>query len=76
MPSHLNTIKANSTRFLQRYPKESPNYSRMINDFYTERVIKLVKSHGGNSISGGDFDQTEKYTNPTIIIFNFLENTS
>lgn len=76
LPSLINAIKQTVLNFYKGNPKESPDYSRMINDFHTERVIKLIESHGGNLITGGDFDKTKKYIGPTIITFNSLEEAT
>jgi aldehyde dehydrogenase (NAD+) len=57
-------------------PKLSADYSRIINDFHTERLINLVNDTKGKVIVGGDYDLKEKYIAPTVVSFESLQNLS
>lgn len=42
-------------------PKKCPHYCRIINEFHTQRILNLLKDHGGEVIYGGDGDVSDKY---------------
>ncbi|CAI2363861.1 unnamed protein product [Moneuplotes crassus] len=48
-------------------PQKDEFYPRMVNEFHTERVLKMIKGHGGKIILGGEGDIKDKYIAPTII---------
>lgn len=48
-------------------PKKNEFYSRMINEFHTQRVLDLTKGHGGKVVFGGSGDVKDKYIEPTIV---------
>ncbi|CAI2365289.1 unnamed protein product [Moneuplotes crassus] len=48
-------------------PQKDVFYSRMINEFHTERVFKLCSGHGGKVVTGGKCDIKDRYMEPTII---------
>jgi aldehyde dehydrogenase (NAD+) len=54
-------------------PKESKDYSRIINEFHTKRLADLIKSHNGTLLTGGDYDIKEKYIAPTVVCFDSFE---
>lgn len=47
--------------------KTNKYYSRMINEFHTQRVLDMIKSSGGKIVCGGNGDIKDKYIEPTII---------
>ena len=46
-------------------PRNSPHYDRIIDEAHTRRTAELLKE--GEIISGGDYDSSECYIEPTII---------
>lgn len=72
----LNELKSTLFSFYGEDPQKSPDYSRIINDFHAERLSNLVKSTGGNVITGGNFDLKDKYVAPTIVSFESLNKMS
>lgn len=57
-------LKKAIKRFYTEYPKESPDYPRIINKNHFERLERLIQ---GNIIFGGEKDKKELYISPTII---------
>ena len=49
-------------------PDTSNDYSRIINEFHTERIENLIKTAGGKIICGGDVNLEHRYVSPTIIV--------
>lgn len=49
-------------------PKESPDYSRMINEGHTKRVAGLLEGHGGEMLMKGDVDVSDQYIGPSLIL--------
>jgi aldehyde dehydrogenase (NAD+) len=72
----VKVLKQTVHDFYQGKPKESKDYSRIINEFHTERLIKLIEAHGGHLLTGGDHDLKEKYIGPTIITFDDFNHMS
>lgn len=48
-------------------PKESKEYSRIINTSHTKRLINIIENEKSNIIYGGSYDEKEKYIEPTIL---------
>ncbi|XP_035732764.1 aldehyde dehydrogenase, dimeric NADP-preferring-like isoform X1 [Vespa mandarinia] len=48
-------------------PKESPDFCRIINDNHFQRLMNYLSDSEKIAI-GGDYDSTEKYISPTILI--------
>lgn len=48
-------------------PSKSIDYGRMINTGHSQRVARLLESHGGEVLCGGNVDISQKYIAPTII---------
>jgi aldehyde dehydrogenase (NAD+) len=72
--SLLKELKNTLKTFYGEDPKKSGDYSRIINDFHTERLAKLVQNPGGKIISGGEYDLKEKYIAPTLVSFDSLSS--
>jgi len=49
-------------------PEDCPDYSRIINEFHTERIERLISTAGGKIVCGGTVDKEKKYVAPTIIL--------
>lgn len=49
-------------------PEGSEWQGKMINDFHTERVEKLIKGAGGTLVCGGDVNKKIKHIEPTVIL--------
>ena len=77
---HKNFMEILKTVLIQFYttnPKQSPDYSRIINEFHTKRLIDILEnSPKENIIIGGGHDLEEKYIEPTIFDFNSIEEIS
>lgn len=69
----LDELKKTVETFYNKNSKESQDYSRIINDFHTERLIKLVENPGGKIIIGGDHNLKERFVAPTVINFESTE---
>ena len=54
-------------RFYGEDPRKSPDYGRIINTGHTKRIGKLLESHGGTVVLGGNVDIPERYVAPTLI---------
>ncbi len=74
--SLLHELRSTLQKFYGADPKKSQDYSRIINDFHTQRLSKLLDAPGGKVISGGDYDLKDKYIAPTIISFDSIEKLS
>ena len=49
-------------------PEKSPDYSRIVNDFHTSRLERLIKTAGGKIICGGKVNKETRYVAPTVIL--------
>ncbi|KOX73511.1 Fatty aldehyde dehydrogenase, partial [Melipona quadrifasciata] len=47
-------------------PKESPDFTRIINEHHYQRLVKYLNN--GKVVLGGDSDASERYISPTILI--------
>jgi aldehyde dehydrogenase (NAD+) len=72
----LEELKKTAEIFYTKEPKNSRDFSRIINNFHSERLAKLVSSNEGTTIFGGKHDVKEKYIDPTIISFESIERLS
>jgi len=48
-------------------PKNNGNFGRIVGDRQMQRLIQLLNSHGGKVICGGDYQQNERFIQPTVI---------
>ena len=48
-------------------PSKSIDYGRIINTGHTQRIARLLQSHGGEVVCGGDVNVSERYIAPTLI---------
>ena len=48
-------------------PRASDSYGRIVNRGHFSRLIRLLESHGGETVTGGDFDASSLYIAPTIL---------
>lgn len=54
--------------FFGKDPQKSKDYSRIINEKHTQRLIKLIEAvKDKKKLYGGKFDIKDKYIGPTII---------
>lgn len=64
----LNQIKQEIANFYGENPAQSPDYSRIINEFHCQRLKSyLEEKHGGTVVCGGKVDIKDKYVAPTVI---------
>lgn len=49
-------------------PNGSPDMGKMVNDFHTERMERLIKTAGGKILCGGNVKKEIKYCEPTLIL--------
>lgn len=61
-------MQATIKQFFGEDPKNSADYSRIVNDMHTKRIASLLEGHGGRLICGGQVDFKEKYIAPTIVL--------
>lgn len=54
-------------RFYGEDAKESPDYGRIITTGHTERIERLLQTHGGQVVYGGKVDVAERFVSPTLI---------
>jgi aldehyde dehydrogenase (NAD+) len=64
----VNGLKKTIAEFFGPDPKQSRDYSRIINDFHTRRIAKLLEGHGGKVICGGEVDIENRYIAPTVLL--------
>ena len=69
-------LKKTVVNFFTDNPERSEDYSRVINEWHTERLSKLVKNPGKGAIKlcGGNFSIKEKYIEPSIFEFENFED--
>lgn len=66
-------LKSTLQSFYAGNPKASADYSRIINEFHTKRLIELIDAcPKQNLLCGGSYDLKEKYVEPTIYKFNSI----
>lgn len=68
-------LKSTLESFYSKNPKASEDYSRIINEFHTKRIIEIIDScPKQNLVCGGNYDLNEKYVEPTIYNFNKISD--
>ncbi len=73
----LGILKNNLINFFGKNALESQDYSRIINEFHTKRIIDLIEScPKENLVCGGKSDLNQKYIEPTIYNFNSISDLS
>lgn len=53
--------------FYQKNPKQSKEYSRIINANHHKRLVSILDKEKDNIIYGGSFDEKDNYIEPTIL---------
>lgn len=64
-------IEAVQIKFKMMYgekPEGSEFQGKMINDFHTDRVQKLIEGAGGTLVCGGGVNKAVRHIEPTIIL--------
>jgi aldehyde dehydrogenase (NAD+) len=69
----ITQLKSTVETFYNKDAKKSLDYSRIINDWHAGRLAKLIDTHGGKLITGGNYDVKEKYIEPTIVAYDSIE---
>ena len=64
----LSEMQKTIKQFFGENPKNSSDYSRMVNEFHTKRVAAMLEGHGGRVVCGGEVDLKTKYIAPTVIL--------
>jgi aldehyde dehydrogenase (NAD+) len=64
----LNGVKRTITEFFGQDPKRSSDYSRIVNEFHTRRIAKMLEGHGGTVVCGGEVDIENRYIAPTVLL--------
>lgn len=66
-------LKSTLESFYSGNPKASEDYSRIINEFHTKRLIELIEAcPKQNLVCGGNYDLNAKYVDPTIYNFSSI----
>lgn len=69
----LEVIKKTVQDFYNSDPKNSGDYSRIINEFHTKRLIdKIENCPKEKLLCGGSYDLANRYIDPTIYNFNSI----
>ncbi len=63
----LTALSDTSAEFLDTEAHESPNFGRIINDRHHARLVGLLEGHGGEVVTGGEHDASDRFIAPTII---------
>jgi len=50
--------------------KDNGDFGRIVGDSQTKRLIGLLKTHGGQVVCGGTFDQQARWIEPTVLLVN------
>lgn len=64
-------VEGIQVKFKQMYgekPEGSEFQGKMINDFHTERVKKLIDTAGGKIVCGGNMNKEARHIEPTVIL--------
>jgi len=61
----INAIKKYINAFFGNNPKDSPDFSRIINEKHFKRLLGLMKE--GHIVAGGQTEKETLYISPTII---------
>lgn len=68
-------LKETVENFFTKDPKTSKDYSRIINEWHSDRLANLLKTHGGKVVvGGGECDIKAKYIPPTVIAFDDINS--
>eukprot|EP00928_Gymnodinium_smaydae_P038262 TRINITY_DN26424_c0_g6_i1.p1 TRINITY_DN26424_c0_g6~~TRINITY_DN26424_c0_g6_i1.p1 ORF type:complete len:558 (-),score=135.06 TRINITY_DN26424_c0_g6_i1:232-1905(-) len=69
--SILDKFCSECARWVQEFhgsdSKKAEDFGRIINDARMEQLKKLLSSHGGSVVFGGDMDMKERYVAPTLV---------
>ena len=66
--SFLTKCKEVSNEYFGEDPQVSSDLGRMVNEFHTKRVLKLIENSGGEVVLGGTGSVESRYIAPTIIL--------
>lgn len=73
-------LKQTVETFFNSNPKESQDFPRIINEFHTKRLAKLIddtKKHNlGKVLYGGDYDISNKFISPTSFAYDSIKDLS
>ena len=73
----IEILKNTLENLYTKNPKESNDYSRIINEFHTKRLIELIDNcPKENLVCGGSYDLNDRFIAPTIYNFNSIEEIS
>ena len=67
-------LNFNMKRMFGEKPTGSDDMGKMINEFHTKRVQRLIETSGGTIVGGGKVDVEAKYIEPTIILNPALDS--
>lgn len=62
------TLIVKIRQFFGEKPNGSDEMGKVINEFHTKRIAKLLEGCGGKVLLGGKVDVKNKYIEPTIIL--------
>ncbi len=61
---HLKTV---IKKFYGEKPSESPDYSRIVNEYQFGRLVEILKKDASKIICGGDYNMKDLYISPTLL---------
>ena len=69
----IELLKVTTSEFFNGNAKTSDDYTRIINEFHTKRLVDLIQNcPKQNLFYGGNFDIKDKYIEPTIFSFDSI----
>ncbi|MBI5974765.1 aldehyde dehydrogenase [Staphylococcus canis] len=63
----IQSLKRTITEFYGKYPKNSADFGRIVNDKHFKRLNHLIQTHKHQIIFGGETDQSDLYIAPTLM---------
>ncbi|MBD3300129.1 MAG: aldehyde dehydrogenase family protein, partial [Candidatus Moranbacteria bacterium] len=67
-PELIENLKTAIEKFFSKDPRNSPDFSKIINIEHFERLNKLLNLHRENVIYGGKTDKNSLYISPTLLV--------
>lgn len=61
--------------FMPKGPKNSPDYSRLVNSAHFHRLKRMLDSTKGRIVMGGSMDEAELFIEPTAVLVDNVEDS-
>lgn len=75
VPQVIEEFKKAYAEFYPKGAKDSPDYSRIINDNHFQRLKGMLDNTQGKIVMGGTLDEKERFIDLTVVLVNSVEDS-